>query len=387
MPGLIVRPRSGVLRGHDWVFRNEVQKAYGNPPDGSVVILKDGKDRTLGSAIYNSRSTIVARRFSHGRDQLDDALLERRLDRALAYRQSLGLNRTACRLFWSESDGLPGLVVDRYGPLVVLQALTLGMDACKERIAHLLLRDATLTGVYERSDTPGRKTEGLEAASGWLAGTPCETDVEIRIGQLRFRVDPLAGQKTGFYLDQCENYAAVGTRARGRRVLDCFSNQGGFALAMASAGAQEVLAIDASTAALERLRTNASANHLEVQVQEADVFDWLASAARRNEKFGLVVLDPPSFARGRGRLQDALRGYRELHRQAAALLEPGGFLATFSCSHHVGDAAFLDAVRAGFHDARRSARVTETYRQAADHPVLLSMPETAYLNGFLLQAL
>jgi len=387
MPGIIVRPRAGILHGHEWVYGNEVQKVFGDPQDGEVVTIKDGKDRLLGSAIYNSRSTIVARRYSFGKDELDRDFLRQRLNRALAYRDRLGLDRDAIRLVWSESDGLPGVVVDRYGSVAVLQTLTLAMDQRKALLTELLVESDGIRTVLERNDSAGRKAEGLPPAIGLLGGEEPRLPLEIAIRSLNFQVDPLGGQKTGLYLDQSENYFRVSRCAAGRRVLDCFSNQGGFGLAAARAGAAEVVCVDSSETATERIEENATRNGLRVTTSTSDAFQWLKAAARRGEKFDLVVLDPPSFTRGKSRVHDALRGYRELHRQAAKLLSAGGLLATFSCSHHITSDDFLGSLRGGFHDSQRSARLRENYRQAPDHPVLLAMPETAYLKGFLVEVI
>jgi len=387
MGGLVIRPRAGVLRGHEWVYRNEVQKVFGNPADGDVVFLKDGKDRFLGSAIYNSRSTISARRFSFGRDQLDEEFLRQRLGRAAAYRARLSLDRDAVRLVWSESDGLPGVVVDRYGSIAVLQTLTLAMDQRKSLLASLLMELDGIESVVERNDAAGRKSEGLPESVGLLAGPEPQLPLEVNIGGTKFEVDPLAGQKTGLYLDQSENYAALAEFADGRRVLDCFSNQGGFGLACARRGAGEVVCVDSSEAATDRIDANAARNGVRTTTSTADAFDWLGAAARRSEEFDLVIVDPPSFTRGKARVHDALRGYRELHRQAAKLSRPGGLVASFSCSHHISPEAFLDTLRAGFHESKRGGRVLAEYRQALDHPILLSMPETGYLKGFLIEVI
>jgi 23S rRNA (cytosine1962-C5)-methyltransferase len=238
--------------------------------------------------------------------------------------------------------------------------------------------------VIERNDAPVREAEGMEPVVGVLAGSPQAAQV-IDIDGVTFEIDLLAGQKTGFYLDQVANYAAVARHAAGRRVLDCFSNQGGFALACAKAGAAAVTAVESGAESFERLRANAARNGLDVRCERADVAEYLRRAERAGEKYDLVILDPPSFTKNRGKLGDAMRGYRDLHVRAGALLEPGGLLATFSCSHHVDTVTFLDAVCGGLSDARRSARLVGEYRQAPDHPIVLHLPETFYLKGFLLE--
>jgi Predicted SAM-dependent methyltransferases len=384
MAGIVVRPRSGILHGHDWVYGTEVLKVFGAPEDGGVVSIKDGRDRLLGSAIYNSKSKIVARRISRRRQDLDDDFFRRRIAQAAQVRDRAGCRRDLRRVVWSESDGLPGVIADQYGDTIVLQTLTLAMDRRKAMIAGVLMETLGAAGVIERNDAPVRTLEGMDAVTGVLQGSPVATQT-IEIGGVIFEVDLLAGQKTGFYLDQVANYAAVAAHAAGRRVLDCFSNQGGFALACAKAGAAEVVAVESGAESFERLRTNATRNGLAVRCERADVADYLRKAERAGEKYDLIILDPPSFTKSRGRMHDALRGYRDLHLRAGALLESGGLLATFSCSHHIDHASFLDAVCGGLMDARRSARILEQYRQSPDHPIVLHLPETYYLKGFLLE--
>lgn len=390
MAGIIVKPRSRILHGHDWVYGSEVLKSFGNPPEGSVVSIRDGKDRLLGSGIWNSRSQIVARRFSRQRQELDPDFFRRRIAQAIGYRRSHGLLAPACRLVWSESDGLPGLIVDRYGPALAVQTLTLAfdqrlpiiVDSLAAETAQLLSPGDKLT-VVERNDAPIRRAEGLDLRTGLLRGTSTLFDTEI--AGLHFEVDLLHGQKTGFYLDQAENYRAVARHAAGCRVLDCFSNQGAFALACAKAGAASVAAVDISAGAVAQITANAARNGLAVQAIEANVFDFLKEKEAAAAQYGLVILDPPSFTKNKDRVTDAMRGYKEIHLRAFKLLEPGGLLATFACSHHVSAQMFRDMIVEALVDAKKSARILETYRQNLDHPILLSIPETEYLKGFLLE--
>ncbi len=384
MAGVVVRPRSRVLVGHDWVYGTEILKTFGSPADGDVVSIKDGRDKLLGVGIYNSKSQITVRRISRRRQDLDRDFFERRITQAIEVRDRRGCRADLRRLVWSESDGLPGVIADQYGTTVVLQTLTLAMDNRKTEIAEVLMALTGARGVIERNDAPVRSLEGMESAVGVLAGEP-EASQSVEIGGVRFAVDLLAGQKTGFYLDQVENYADVAKHATGRRVLDCFANQGGFALACAKAGAAGVVAVESGEESHAQLVANAAANDLDVRAERADVFHFLRKADSAKERHDFVILDPPSFTKGKGKVNDAMRGYRDLHRQASLLLEPGGLLATFSCSHHVSPEAFLDSARAGLLDARRSARLVATFDQAADHPAVLHLPETAYLKGYLLE--
>lgn len=384
MAGIIVRPRAGILHGHDWVYGTEVLKTFGNPADGDVISIKDGRDRLLGTAIYNSRSKIVARRISRRRQDLDGDFFRRRITLASALRDRSECRRDLRRVVWSESDGLPGVIADQYGNTAVLQTLTLAMDQQKAEIAAALIEVLGLDGVIERNDAPVRAAEGMESAQGILAGSPSPNQI-VDIGGVRFDIDLLAGQKTGFYLDQVANYAAVAKHARDKRVLDCFSNQGGFALACAKAGATSVVAVESGAESHERLAANAQRNGLDVRCERADVAEYLRRAERTGEKYDLIILDPPSFTKSRSKVHDAMRGYHDLHLRAAALLEPGGLLATFSCSHHIDSASFLETAQSGLFDARRSARLIEEYRQSPDHPILLHLPETFYLKGYLLE--
>jgi 23S rRNA (cytosine1962-C5)-methyltransferase len=384
MASIIVRPRARVFHGHDWVHDNEVLKVTGKPEDGAVVGLKDQRDRFLGSAIYNSRSKIPARRFSRQRQDLDADFFRRRITMASVYRDKLGLDPRARREVWSESDGLPGLILDRYGDCVVLQTLTLAMDQRQDLIAEAIEEILKPSCLIARNDAPVRKAEGLELHTTILRGQ-APGPMEVTLAGIKFGIELPGGQKTGLYLDQADNYALVAQHAQGKRVLDCFSNQGGFALACAKAGASEVTALDISADACAAISANAKRNDVRVEVTETNVFDWLKSATTRGDKYDLIILDPPSFTRDRARLNDALRGYKEIHLRAAQLLDNGGLLATFCCSHHVSDAIFLDVIADAMVDAKKTARLRASYTQRPDHPVILGLPESSYLKGHLLE--
>src|SRR5688572_2535015 len=387
MAGIVVKPRARILHGHDWVFSGEVLKAFGNPVDGEVISLKDGKDRLLGSAIYNSKSQIVARRFSRRRQELDLDFFQRRIAQAVEYRVRRNVNPRLCRVVWSESDGLPGVIVDRYGDHLVLQTLTLAMDQGKELIVEALKTAGgapALQSIIERNDAAVRKAEGMEAKVGVLFGdAPPETEIEV--AGLRLSVDLMHAQKTGFYLDQMAHYETVARHAKGRRVLDCFTSQGAFALACAKAGATQVSAVEGSAESVAQARKNAQRNSLEIEWIEQDVFLFLRGAEKNGAEFDLIILDPPSFTKTKGGLHDALRGYRELHVRAFKLLSRDGLLATFSCSHHVSESIFAQTISNALVDARRSARRLHRFEQALDHPVLPTLPETEYFKGVLLE--
>jgi len=410
MAGIVVKPRARILHGHDWVFSSEVLKVFGKAADGEIISLKDGKDHLIGSAIYNSKSQIVARRFSRRKQDLDLDFFKRRIAQAAEYRVRRGVDPRLCRIVWSESDGLPGLIIDRYEDYFVMQTLTLAMDMRKELIADAIEqcsasfqlasapsasspRDESVRStdqrhelpyIIERNDAPVRRVEGLELRSGILRGN-APLQFEIEIGGIKFGVDLLRGQKTGFYLDQKQNYGIVAGHARDRRVLDCFTNQGAFALACAQAGAADVTGVEENSGNIAAAKRNAARNELKVQWVEQDVFQFLRTAEKAEAQYDLIVLDPPSFTKTKSGLRDALRGYRELHTRAFKLLSKDGLLATFSCSHHVSDTAFSQTITDALVDARRSARRLRRFEQATDHPVLPTIPETEYFKGLLLE--
>ncbi len=384
MGGIVVKPRARILHGHDWVFSGEVLKVFGNPVDGDVISLKDGRDHPIGSAIYNSKSQIVARRFSRRKQTLDPDFFQRRIAQATEYRRRRGIDKRLCRLVWSESDGLPGVIIDRYGDHFVLQTLTLAMDMRKELLAEAMAHVLGARNIIERNDSAVRRAEGMALHAGVLAGeVPGETEIEI--AGLRLGLDLLQAQKTGFYLDQLPHYKIVARYAAGKRVLDCFTSQGAFALACARAGADSVVAVEESKESLSAAKRNAARNELTVDWVEEDVFGILRAAEKAERQFDLIILDPPSFTKTKGGLRDALRGYRELHVRAFKLLSHDGMLATFSCSHHVSESIFAQVIADALVDARRSARRLRRFEQALDHPVLPTLPETEYFKGVLLE--
>ena len=392
MAGIVVKPRARILHGHDWVFTSEVLKVFGKPADGDVISLKDGRDHLIGSAIYNSRSQIVARRFSRQRQDLDLDFFKRRIAQAADYRDRRKVDPKLRRVIWSESDGLPGVIVDRYGDHFVLQTLTLAMDMRKDLIVHAIvdLFGEKIT-IIERNEAPVRKAEGLDLRTGVLEGAALSAPITIEINgtrqhvPLQLEIDLLRAQKTGFYLDQRQNYEIVAEHARGRRVLDCFANEGAFALTCARAGAGDVAAVEENAESIAAGKRNAAQNGLSVRWIEQDVFQFLRAAEKAEAEYDLIILDPPSFTKAKGGLRDALRGYRELHVRAFKLLSKDGLLATFSCSHHVSEAAFAQTIADALVDARRSGRKIRRFEQALDHPVLPTLPETEYFKGFLLE--
>jgi 23S rRNA (cytosine1962-C5)-methyltransferase len=383
MAGLIIAPRARIFHGHEWVYATEIRKTFGDPQPGDVVTLKDFRDRPLGSAIYNPQSQIVARRFSRRRQDLDLDFFTRRIRQAIEYRERKEIDPRLCRLVWSESDGIPGLIIDRYGDHFSVQTLTLAMDLRKELIRDALVALLNPKSIVLRNDSPSRRAEGMETGIEMLHGENPGSFV-VRANDLDFEVDLFDGQKTGLYLDQLQSHAEVAKLAKGKRVLDCFTNQGGFALACAKAGAAKVTAVDVSGAACEAARHNAKLNGLEIDVIEHNVFDFLKHA---EPEYDLIILDPPSFTRNKKTLMDAMRGYKEIHLRSLKLLEKGGILSTFCCSHHASRELFLENLADASVDAKKSLRLMQEHSQRADHPILITIPETGYLKGFTVEVI
>jgi 23S rRNA (cytosine1962-C5)-methyltransferase len=377
MAGLIIAPRARIFHGHEWVYATEVRKTFGDPQPGDVITLKDFQDRSLGSAIYNPLSQIVARRFSRRKQDLDAEFFVRRIGQSIEHRQRLGLDATLARLVWSESDGMPGLIIDRYGAHVVVQTLTLAMRQRLDLIVAALKELVSPETIILRNDSPVLKAEGIEQEITVLHGSNPGAFV-VEANGLQFEIDLLDGQKTGLYLDQLQSHAEVAALAAGKRVLDCFTNQGGFALACAKAGAAKVTAVDISESACAAARRNAELNGLEIEVIAHNVFDFLKHA---QPEYDLIILDPPSFTRNKKTLMDAMRGYKEIHLRSLKLLDKGGLLSTFCCSHHASRELFQANLVDAAVDAKKSLRLVMNHGQRGDHPVLLALPETEYLKG------
>ena len=377
MAGLIIAPRARIFHGHEWVYATEVKKTFGDPQPGDVITLKDFQDRSLGTAIYNPMSQIVARRFSRRKQDLDAEFFVRRIGQSIEHRQRLGLDETLARLVWSESDGMPGLIIDRYGAHVVVQTLTLAMRQRIELIVAALKELISPETIILRNDSPVLKAEGIEQEITVLHGANPGAFI-VEANGLQFEIDLLDGQKTGLYLDQLQSHAEVAKMAEGKRVLDCFTNQGGFALACAKAGAAKVTAVDISESACAAARRNAELNGLELDVIAHNVFDFLKHGT---PDYDFIILDPPSFTRNKKTLMDAMRGYKEIHLRSLKLLDKGGLLSTFCCSHHASRELFQANLVDAAVDAKKSLRLVMNHGQRGDHPVLLALPETEYLKG------
>ncbi len=414
LPTAYLRPGEAdrVVAGHPWIYEGCLLRLTREPADGEVIQVKDHRRRLLGVGFYNSKSKIRVRVLSQQRVELDAAFFDARLRAALAHRQRFLPGATSFRLVNAEGDRLSGLIVDKYEDVLVLQTSSLGMDRRKSVIVDVLRRLLKPRAVVERNDAGARKFEGLPETTSVLFGKLEESELHalpVLLNGIRFEADVLSGHKTGLYLDQQVNQALVAGYARGARVLDAFTFQGGFALHAAKAGAKSVIGIDQSEAAVASARRLAELNGLasSTSFEAANVFDWMrarstpvgsgvaAEAGTKNPPpavpeaslFDTVVLDPPSFTRNRASVPDALRGYKEIHLRALRLLRPGGILATFCCSHHVDAATFAAVINEAAFDAHRILRRIATFSQAPDHPILTTIPESEYLKGFAFEVL
>jgi len=374
-------------RRHPWIFSGAVEKAGGKP--GETVEVRDAAGKVFGHAAYSPKSQIRARVWTFDAAEAVDAdFFRRRIQKALALREALPAARhaNALRLVHGESDGLPGLVVDRYADVLVAQFLAAGVERWRDPILDLLSELSGCEAIFERSDAEVRKLEGLEPRVGFARGNRNASRCPIIEYGLNFRVDVEQGQKTGFFLDQRENRQRVRSLATGREVLDGFSYTGGFSIAALAGGAKRVTAIESSAAALEVAKENLAANPLDasrVDFQQGDVFAKLRELRDRNAKFDLVVLDPPKFAPTAAQVKKAARAYKDINLWALKLLAPGGLLATFSCSGAVSAELFQSIVAGAALDAGAEAKIIERFGAAPDHPVATEFPEGEYLKGLL----
>jgi 23S rRNA (cytosine1962-C5)-methyltransferase len=383
----VVVSRKGLERlraGHLWVYASDVVKTM-NVGNGDVVSLVDQRDNPHGRALFSGQSQIALRWIAREEERVDRDFWRRRLAAAEHHRRMVVTNTDAYRLVSGESDLLSSLIIDRYGDHFVLQTLSQGMEKLKGLWVELLTEQFKPQAIIERNDVKVRHLEGLPAQKGVLHGAVAPGH-QVSVNGLRFQVDPLEGQKTGAFLDQRENYVAAQRYAHGR-ALDAFCYAGGFALHLAGR-CEQVLALDVSAAALNEGRRNAALNGFSnIEWVEANVFDALRDFDTKKERFSIIVLDPPAFAKSQAALDSAVSGYREINRRAMRLLEPGGILLTCSCSYHLSEELFLGVLAAAAADAKRHARIIEKRTQARDHPILLTMPETYYLKCVVLQVL
>lgn len=378
--------------GGAWIFDNEIDTVVGSFENGDIVYVHDFDGYPLGQGFINANSKIRVRILTRDtKERIDDAFWIRRIEAAWQFRKKV-IDTGSCRLIFGEADGLPGLTVDKYEDVLVMEPLSFGMDRIKTKLA-VLLRDVLekdgvkVCGIYERSDAKERIKEGLPRHKGFLS-EPFETDVLISENGVKYMVDVEEGQKTGFFLDQKNNRAAVARLCEGAKVLDCFTHTGSFALNAAMGGAKSVLAVDASETAICRAKENAKLNEIDtVTFRTADVFELLPQLIDAGEQYDVVILDPPAFAKSRQNIKNAKKGYREINRKGLALVKDGGFLATCSCSHFMTRELFEEMLYLAAKDAHVRIRLVEERQQAPDHPVLWGAGESSYLKFYIVQVL
>ena len=374
--------------GHPWIYAGHINDTLGPLQAGDVVDVYTAGKQFCGRGFYNPHSKVRVRLLTDREEPIDDGFFSARLESAIRLRERLTLRSNAYRLVYGESDLLPGLIIDQYQDVAVMQTLSYGLDCRKDLLTDLLMPSRGLRALYLRNDAKSRALEGLSLERVCLRGE-VPAPVEIFEGNARFLVDVAAGQKTGWFCDQRDNRMAAATLAKDLDVLEVFCHTGAFGIHAALQGARSVEGIDASETALRLARHHASANHVDrvCRYRRADAFDDLRELERLGRRYGMVILDPPAFARSRQALHHALAGYRELNLQALKLLTPEGFLVTCSCSHHVSEGEFWTMLLGAAGDARRQIRLIEQRSQGPDHPVVGAMPETRYLKCFIVQAL
>ena len=375
-----------IASGHLWVFAGEIEKVQGTSQPGDLVDVVTHRGRFCGRGYINPHSKIRVRILTHHDEPVDEGFLGRRVQAALALRERVVSGTTAYRLIFGEGDLLPGLVVDRYGDVLVAQILTAGMEQRKDLMIALLGQQTGVKAIYLRNDARSRTLEGLPLYRGF-ARSASSTQIEIQEGPARFQVDIAAGQKTGWFCDQRENRLSLAPFARGAQVLDAFCYTGAFGIHAALAGAASVLGMDESVEAVAASRLHAAWNRVgeRCTYSVADAFDELRGLHQAGERYDLVILDPPAFARSRQAVAQALAGYKEINLSAIRLLRPEGFLVSCSCSWHVDEQMLWTAIMEAAQDAKRQLRLLEFRSQARDHPMLGAMPETRYLKCFMLQ--
>lgn len=377
--------------GGAWVYDNEIDSIMGSFENGDIVTVHDFDGYFLGYGFINTKSKITVRILSRKKDTvIDDAFLEERVQAAWDYRKQV-IDTGSCRLIFGEADFLPGIVVDKFADVLVVESLALGIDKLKlqilDAVKRVLAKDGiTVRGIYERSDAKVREQEGMERYKGFI-GEPFDTRVEIVENGVKYIVDVEDGQKTGFFLDQKKNRAAMHSVCKGKRVLDCFTHTGSFALNAGMAGATEVIGVDASELGVEQARENARLNGLENKVSFvcADVFDFLPALEEKGEKFDVVILDPPAFTKSRNSIKNAVKGYREINVRGMKLVKDGGFLATCSCSHFMDPELFHKTITEAACGAHKRLRQVEFRTQAPDHPILWAADSSYYLKFYIFQ--
>jgi len=380
-----------IKAGGMWVFDNEIDRISGSFENGDIVEVHDFDGYFMGYGFMNTKSKITVRMMSRRKENpVTEDLIERRVRAAWNYRKQT-VDTACCRVVFGEADFLPGIVIDKFSDILVVESLALGIDRWKpvilDQLKKVLAADGIeIRGIYERSDAKVRENEGMERWKGFI-GEPFDTKVKITENGVKYIVDVEDGQKTGFFLDQKNNRAAVGRLCHGKKVLDCFTHTGSFALNAGKAGASSVLGVDASMTGIRQAEENARLNHLEDRVRFlcADVFDLLPELEEKGERFDVVILDPPAFTKSRGSVKNAVKGYREINMRGLRLVEEGGFLATCSCSHFMEPELFAKTIREAAKSAHKRLKQVEFRTQAPDHPILWAANESYYLKFYIFQ--
>lgn len=377
-----------LLQGHPWVYGNEIERVEGETEDGGLVTVVDFRGRYMGTGVYNSRSLITVRLLTHRHEEITYELIAGRVRAACDYRRFV-LRRAgtdSCRLIYGEADRLPGVIADRFGGVIVLQVLALGMERYTQVIADALIACENPACLLLANDDAIRLKEGMTCFTKVLHGELPEETI-IHENGVKIAVDVRGGQKTGYFLDQKDNHLFLRQFCKDARVLDCFSYVGGFALNAVQGGAREVTAVDISESAVELIRRNAELNGAQINAVCANCFDYLRAQVKAGERYDVVVLDPPAFTKAHANMANACRGYKEIALSAMRLLGPGGVLATHSCSYHMPEDVFVNTVLSAAQDLHRQVRVITLRRQDIDHPVLAGYPESHYLKSLWLQML
>ncbi|RKD33457.1 class I SAM-dependent rRNA methyltransferase [Thermohalobacter berrensis] len=376
-----------ILEGHPWVFDNEIQKVEGTYEPGDIVDVYNNINQFLGRGYINPKSKIRVRIMTRKKEEINREFFKKRIESAWEYRKKL-VDTSSCRVIFGEADFLPALIVDKFGDYLVIQTLALGIDKYKDMIVDILDEVINPKGIYERNDVQVRELEGLKQKKGYLKGN-FDTNVEIIENGIKMTVDIENGQKTGYFLDQRENRAAIKPFVKNARVLDTFTHTGGFTLHAAHYGADEVIAVDISEHAIEYVKENAKLNGYENKIKTVvgNVFDVLRDYHKNNEKFDVIILDPPAFCKSRSAVKRAYRGYKEINLRAMKLLRSGGFLVTCSCSHYMTPDLFMDMIKDAARDAKKRLRQVEVRTQAKDHPILVGDDQSLYLKCVILQVI
>ena len=396
MPNAVVTLKKGAGRtlkeGGPWIYDNEIESIMGSFTDGDIVLVHDFDGYPLGRGFINRNSKLTVRMMTRNRDtEVDESFIRMRVKNAWEYRKKVMDDISSCRVIFGEADFLPGLVVDKFADVLVVESLALGIDRFKEMIIDILkeLMEADgihIRGVYERSDAKVREQEGMERYKGFI-GAPFDTKVEIVENGVRYYVDVKDGQKTGFFLDQKYNRRAAAKLCKGARVLDCFTHTGSFALNAGMAGAEHVIGVDASELGVAQARENAALNGLEDRVEFIceDVFELLPRLEKQGEKFDVVILDPPAFTKSRSSIKKAVKGYREINLRGMKLVKDGGYLATCSCSHFMDYELFTQTIGQAARNVHKRLRQVEFRTQSPDHPILWGAGDSYYLKFYIFQ--